>query len=99
MSGVPPFTIAEYNEACVRYNLANPNRKPFSDLIAYGEIEARIYDPSVWSMEMEDTTTLDLVWAKVLETETDFDMEYGYEYLSEHINEFLTKHNFWREEN
>lgn len=99
MSNVPAFTIEEYAEACTRYSLANPDRKPYSDLIAYGEFEARIYDPSVWSMEVDNTVTLDLIWAKVLETETDFDMAYGYEYLSEHINDFMTKHNFWKEEN
>ena len=98
MSGVPPFEIEDYFEASVRYLVANPDREAIADLVAYEMMKYRVTEPDDYSKELTTKVGIEEVWRKVVESDSHFTMNYGFEQMAEDVNAWLTRHNIWKDE-
>ena len=98
MNTIPPFTIDDYFEASVRYSVANPDREAIADLVAYEMIKYRVTEPDDYSKELTTKVSVEQVWQLVLDNDSHFSMNYGFDQMAEDVSNWLTRYKVWKDE-
>lgn len=89
------MNIENLYEMATAYTKANPSRPVFADLIAYDYLIDYIGNASDYDKIISPDISIDVVWARAMETSTPFSMEWGYESLGEFIQEWLGTEKLW----
>jgi hypothetical protein len=92
------MNIKELYEGANAYRKASPNRSSIVDLTAYDYLVEFMSESESYGKIFEPEITLEVIWERVIKTRAPFTLEYGYEALSEHIQDWLTEQKLWEEE-
>lgn len=98
MGAVPAFAIDDYFEASLRYSVANPDREAIADLVAYEMMKYRVTEPDDYSKVLVTQIGIDSVWRMVVESDSHFTMNYGFEQMADDVSDWLTRYKIWKDE-